>query len=254
LSIESVLANARYAWALVQQDIDAAVRAALPAVSVYRVLKRCRETDGTRAEGLLRVSEREVAPVAIGELLADGMGEVLQSRLAEIMLTLALSGTWTEARRRELETAVTVHWGNTELLSPLVEAAAGRLKVDSSTPMPVLVAFSLMTLNDEAVLTPLDRLKRDVYWVFQVGNNMARRALEPLVIESLATGWRHVLTQQSFALSAPFRYTPAIEAAIDNVERNGIRAAPDLIFAAAPAVRFELSDNWRKCLEIVQSA
>jgi tetratricopeptide (TPR) repeat protein len=254
LSIESVLANAHYAAALLRQDIDASVCAALPAVSIYRVLKRSRETDVTHAEGLLRVSENELVPVAVAELLADGMGEILQSRLAEIMLMLALSGTWTDARRDELDTAVTAHWGNTELLSPLVEAAAGRLRVDSSTPMPVVVGFSLMTLNDEAALTPLERLKRDAYWVFQVGNNMGRRALEPLVIEYLVTGWRHVLAQQSFALSAPFRYTPAIEAAINEVERNGIRAAPDLIFAAAPAVRFELSENWRKFLEIVKGA
>lgn len=252
LSIESLLAKAHFTAALANGDVGAAVRTVLPAVSIFRVLKQRNEANGTTREALLRVDECELTPATIADLRAAGLQEVLQSRLADIMLVAALSGAWTDATRRELKTAVAAYWGNSDLLDPLLEAAAGTSKVDASTAMPVLVAFSLLTLADEAALMPRDRLLRDLYWAFQVGNNMGRRTLEPLVVRSLTAGWRRVLAQQSFALSAPLRHASAIEAAIDEVERRGIRAVPALLRAAAPAARVDLSERWEQYLTLLQ--
>jgi tetratricopeptide (TPR) repeat protein len=251
LSIESALANARYTAALVRGDVDAAVRQALVVISIYRVQLSKREGEQT-SQPLLRVDKRELAPATAAALQNAGLREALQGRLVDIMLASALSGSWTDVTRVQLETAVATHWGSKDLLRPLMDAASVTSRVDPSEPMAVLVAHGLSTLADEPGLMPRDRLLRDLYFVSQVGNHMSRRALEPLIVQRLASGWHHVLKSQSFSLSQPLRHGPAILKAIDALEQQGIRAAPALLRAAAPAVRIELSDTWEQYLMLLQ--
>ena len=52
----------------------------------------------------------------------------------------------------------------------------------------VLVAFTLKTIANDSALNPRDRVLRDLYWIFQVGNSVARHVLEPLVVRALVSG------------------------------------------------------------------
>jgi hypothetical protein len=47
------------------------------------------------------------------------------------------------------------------------------------------------------------------------------------------------------------RSVPAIEDAINGVEQQGMRAAPELIYAAAQAARAVVPQQWRDFLSVV---
>jgi hypothetical protein len=241
VTIEANLAKARFARALEAGDTDGAVGAIVPAVSLLMRLKGIREGGQGTAPGLARAEVTDLAPLDAAGLAAAGWREMMQGALGDIMLMLNLHGLWTSETSQELKKAVAAHWKSDALLTPLLNAACGAAAVNSSTPMPILTAFNLLTVADGSMLSPRDRVGRDLYWLYQTGNSMGRRVLEPMVVRALADGWRYVLDRQTFMLSMPARSAPAIEAAIKEVERRGIRAAPELIDAAAGACGLDVS-------------
>jgi hypothetical protein len=247
VSIEANLGKARFARSLEAGDIDAAVRAIVPAVSLLMRLQAIRETGQGTVPGLARADVADLAPLSAGELVAAGWQEAMQGGLADIMLVSNLHGRWTPENAERLRKAVVAEWKSDALLAPLLDAAGGARAVTSSTPMPVLLAFNLLTAADGSALSPRDRLGRDLYWVYQAASSMGRRVLEPRVVGALADGWRYVIGHQRFLLSMPARSAPAIEAAVNEVEQHGIRAAPELIDAAAGACRLDVSP-WRAFL------
>ena len=117
--------------------------------------------------------------------------------------------------------------------------------------MPIMAAYGLASIADEAKLGLEDRIRRDLYWIYQVANSLGRHVLEPLLVEHLAAGSRHVLAHQRFALSMPMRSAPVIQAAIDAIEQKGIRAAPQLIEAAAGSAGVDIPERWRKFLGLL---
>ena len=248
LSIESTLANANFARALERKDIDGAVRAIVPAISGLRRLKQRRESKNGGDNTLARADMCDLAPLSVEQLVSDGWQDALQGALVDIMLMLVLEGCWTQDTQRELENSVSAHWKRDDLLKPLLGAASGTTAVDGSMPMPMLVSSSLKTFADAPTLSPRDRVLRDLYWLYQVANSIGRRALEPVAVKALADGWRYVLEHQSFALTMPLRYAPAIDAAINAIESSGVLAGPRLVEAAAEATRLDIPRQWHAFL------
>jgi hypothetical protein len=247
VAIESNLATARFAKALEALDIDGAVAAIAPTLSLLKRLKEAPD-DG---HSFTRMDVDDLAPLGVRELIAGGWRESLQCALADIMLMLALSGRWTAEASQELQRCAVAHWGSDELLRPLLDAASGATRVDASTPVPVLWAFTLVSIADGAALSASNRAMRELYWVQQTAHSAGRRALEPVVVKAMAEGWRHVLEHQRFALSMPKYSVPAIENAIKGVEQQGVRAAPELIYAAAQAAGVVIPQRWRDFLSVV---
>lgn len=252
VSLESSLANAHFAKALHDADVDGAVRAVVPAVSL---LKKFKSTLGTGQDGPtapLRADIGELLPLSIADLLATGWLEAIQGALVDIMLTLTLAGSWAPDGARQLQHSVVARWGSDELLQPLLQAATGKIPAVGSNSMPILVASSLGTVNDDATLSLEDRIRRDLFWIYQVANSLGRHTLEPLVVKALATGWRFVIEHQSFALTMPMRTTPTIEAAIKALEQDGIRSAPFLLEVAAEAARVAIPPQWKPFLVVLR--
>ena len=172
----------------------------------------------------------------------------MQGALADIMLMLALSGRWTPQTAQQLQESVLAYRQSDDLLRPLLDAASGGTAVDGSMPMSVQVAFNLITVTQDAGLSPRDRVLRDLYWLHQAANSTGRRTLEPVIVKALAEGWRHVLEHQRFALSMPMRSAPGIAAAIEAIEQNGVRGSLQVIEATADAARVDVSAQWRSFL------
>ncbi len=187
--------------------------------------------------------------MTVAELVSSGWTEAIQGAAVDIMLRLALAGRWTPESARRLQDSVSPHWTSDELLKPLLAAADGAAPASgSASSMPVLIASSLTTIANDEALSQGDRIRRDLYWLYQAAGSLGRRALEPLVVKSVAEGWRFVLEHQRFALSMPMRTAPSIEAAIVVLEQHGIRAAPRLMDAAADATRLSVPSQWRAFL------
>ena len=71
------------------------------------------------------------------------------------------------------------------------------------------------------------------------------------MVKAMADGWRYVLEHQGFALSMPMRCAPAIDAAIKAIEQQGVRAAPQLIEAAAEGARLDILLQWQRFLTVL---
>ena len=216
VSLELTLAQAHFARALEVVDIEGAVRSIPTIISVLKLFK-ARQSEPEADRGLTRAEAGELAPLSVAELVSSGWQESMQGALADIMLMLALSGRWTPQTAQQLQELVLAYWQSDDLLWPLLDAASGGTAVDGSMPMSVQVAFSLITVTQDAGLSPRDRVLRDLYWLHQAANSTGRRTLEPVIVKALAEGWRHVLEHQRFALSMPMRSAPGIAAAIEAV-------------------------------------
>lgn len=248
VSIESSIAKAQFARALEAGDIDGAVRAILPAVSLAQ---HCKQTLAAAIDGspvLARSDVGDLGPLRITALVSSGWTEAIQGAVVDIMLRLALAGCWTPQAARELQDCISAHWTSDRLLIPLLAATNGTAPASEMASMPVLAAFTLNTVANDEALSQSDRIRRDLLWLYQAAGSLGRRALEPLIVKSVAEGWRFVLEHQRFALSMPMRTAPLIEAAIKVVEQKGIRAAPQLIDAIADATRLTIPSQWRPFL------
>lgn len=250
VAFESSLANAHFAKALEAGDFDEAVRTIGPAVSLAKSFKEApsRSPDGKPI--ISRADVNSLAPSSIAELISAGWLDAIQGSLADIMLRSALVGTWTLEAENRLTGAVSAHWQSDELLQPLLKAARREVIVDGTTTLPLLTAYSIM--GDEKTLSPGSRISRDLYWLYQAANSLGRRALEPVVVKAVADGWRHVVDQQSFALSMPMRTAPAIKAGIESLERRGLRGAPLLIEAASDGAGLAVPTQWRTFLDALK--
>ena len=95
---------------------------------------------------------------------------------------------------------------------------------------------------------PRLRFGRDLLLVSHTAHSFARRRLEPVVVPIVAEGWSTVLENESFALRSPMQHRRAIEAAVNEMPRFGLKAAARLLVAAAPAVGASLSGSWEQVL------
>ena len=175
VAIEANLAKAHFARALEMGDIDTAVRSIAPAVSLLKHVKAALESKQEGDRALIRADVGILGPLSIAELVSCEWQDAIQGALVDIMLTLALSGRWTPDAPRQLREAAVAHWKSDDLLSPLLDVVRGSVAVDGSMAMPMLVASSLITIGQDAELSPRDRVHRDLYWLYQAANSMGRR-------------------------------------------------------------------------------
>lgn len=252
VSLESGIASAYFTNALNSEDIDGAVQAIAPALSLFKHFKATLNARQDSRADLTRTDVAELRSLSIAELLADGWQETIQGALVDIMLTLSLGASWSPDAARQLQQTVTTFWGDGKLVEPLVAAASGKIPAVGSNSMPMLVAFSLSTINDDATLSLEHRMRRDLFWVYQAANSLGRHTLEPLVVKALATGWRFVIEHQTFSLSMPMRSAPIVEAAIKALEQHGIRSAPQLLDAVSEAARVAVPPQWNPFLVVLR--
>ncbi|MEZ5850424.1 MAG: ATP-binding protein [Hyphomicrobiaceae bacterium] len=254
VSIESLLAKAHFARALEAGDIDGAVRAILPAVSLAQRFKATLTCEGADRTTLVSADVGSLVRFGVDDLVSLGWHEALQAALVDVMMALALRDRWTPKAAQRLQDSVLQHWKDTKLLKPLLDAASGAPPPHDTAEMPILTAFSLKTIADDKALSHAERFSRDLYWLYQAANSLARRALEPLVVKAVADGWRYVLDHQRFSLSMPMRTGPALAAAIDAMEKQGIRAMPQLLEAAANAAKLVVPSQWEAFLAALRDA
>ncbi len=91
---------------------------------------------------------------------------------------------------------------------------------------------------------PKARFRRDLLLLDYMIQSSARRLLEPLVVGVITEGWSAAVEQEGFALRAPLQHAPAIQAAIVEARRSGLRGAARVLIATSPAVGFQLSQEW----------
>ncbi|MGM4988958.1 hypothetical protein [Tardiphaga sp. 841_E9_N1_2] len=84
--------------------------------------------------------------------------------------------------------------------------------------------------------------------------SLCRRVIEPVVVPIVAEGWSAVLEKEGFALRSPMQHRPAMEAAINEIPKVGLRAAADLLLATAPAVGVPLSQSWEQLLRQISGS
>ena len=246
VSIEFLLAVARYTAALERRGIPEILAAAQAAVSTHELAMSDRVS--TRAK-LARAPAKAFDSLAVDALCAQGSTAELQGTLADILLDHALDGLWDDALEGRLDGEVCAAWGDNALLRPLRAASSGRSAIGpDASPASVICSF-LRTLNEEEELSPARRFIRDFRLVVHAANSMARRLLEPRIVSRLETGWRLVLERQRFALSAPRRNAPIIGTALEALPKVGLRGARALFEAAAPAAGVPLSPDWGAFLE-----
>ncbi len=249
ISIESLLANARFTRALQRQDIAEALAAAQAAVSLLTMVKDKGAASGAE---LARARVEDFEPIGIDELCERGWATVLQGALADILLVHGLASQWDDALGRRLEAAVRDVWGDNSLIRPLLAASTGRYAIGSTASTAVVTCYYLKTFNEEKETSPRERFNRDLNLVCHVANSIARSLLEPQIVIRLETGWRMVLDHQRFVLSAPARNTTPIETALLALPKIGIRGARALFEAAAPAVSDSLSPEWESFLSLLE--
>lgn len=251
VSLESTLAKAHFANALEVGDIDGAVRAIVPALSLLKHFAAILEAGQDARPALTRADIDDLKLFSVVELVSSGWLDAVQHMLVDIMMSLTLSGRWTADSVQQLRNSVSLHWKSDEHLKPLLDALSAGTPADGSKPMAVLVATSLRKFGDEPALGLRDRVQRDLYWIYQAANSPGRRALEPAVVRAIADGWTHVLEHQRFMLSMPMRSAPTIEAAVKVFVQQGLRAAPQLIEAAAEGARVAIPPQWRTLLDLL---
>ena len=241
ITIESLIANARYSAALQRRDLPATLVAAQAAVSIIRMVA---SKSSSESEKLTRANVDEFGPFDIETLRALGYSQILQGTLCDILVDNALNGLWNDALESKLEAEVVTAWGDDALLQPLCKASSGSYALGPTAPLPVVICSQLKTLNDEESIGPSDRFLRDLRLVEYVANSLARHHLEPRIVALIESGWRLVIEHQRFSLSDPRSSAVLIDTALQVFRKTGIRAARSLFEAAAPAIGVQLSSKW----------
>ena len=83
--------------------------------------------------------------------------------------------------------------------------------------------------------------------VSHTAHSLARRRLEPVVVPIVAEGWSTVLENRALPSRSPMQHRPAIEAAVNEMPRFGLKAAAPPCSAAPAAVGSSLSGSWSRC-------
>jgi tetratricopeptide (TPR) repeat protein len=239
-TIESQIANARFAAAVSRLDIPGAIASITPAVSMLRAAARILAEGRKRLQPIDRTELSEASP---DELRAQGWELALQGAMADILLFHELTNAWRGDSEDIFRKAVETHFGDESICEPLI-AASKRNTCDANAPWPILACSLFSFLRGEEDIMPANRYMRDLYLVHHVANSLSRHVLEPLIVERLVTGWTRVLEEQRFALTTPRVFVGEIAAAIQSIREIGLRGTPALFLAAAPAVSVTLTQEW----------
>src|SRR5262249_38136159 len=124
----------------------------------------------------------------------------------------------------------------------ILRAASGQPL--GSRPLPSTALAASLASDPDLKGDPKARFERDLLLISHLAISLARRVLAPLVVPLLEEGWSTVVKEETFALRSPFRYVPAIEAAIERMKSSGLKGAARLMLATASAVGASLSEGW----------
>ncbi|MGA2794449.1 MAG: hypothetical protein ABSE69_13120 [Roseiarcus sp.] len=240
-SIEMFIAMARYAHAVTSgSDFTDAFRLGLLAIAAYRTTKRLRNGDG----------EADQTSPSLGQvlqgLLQEGLNDIVKTVAVDLLIWQRFRGTWDAEFVTRIEAACVAAWGDVAAIADIIGAASSGA-ISSAPSTTVALAASLAAMPDLRG-NPRARFERDLLLVSHTAYSLARRVIEPVVVSIVAEEWSTVLNDESFALRSPMQHTPAIEAALSNMNSLGLKAAASLLLAAAPAVRAPLSESWEQLL------
>ena len=240
-SVEMFIAMARYSRAVIGgSDFTEAFRLGLVALRAYRTTKRFRDGDGEADQTSRSPTE------AIQLLTQEGLSDLVKTVPVDLLLWQRFRGTWDAGFIARIEAGCVETWGDSRPVADVISAASGGAA--SGMPSTTVALSASLAAMPDLKGNPRARFERDFLLVSHPALSLARRVLEPVVIPIIAEGWSSVLDNESFALHSPMLHRPAIEAAINEMPRLGLKAAARLLIAAAPAVRSSLSENWEQLL------
>jgi hypothetical protein len=234
------IAMARYSRAVTGTDLAKAFRLGLDALWAYRITKKFREGDAEAYQ----VSPNPIEALQI--LSKEGLGEVVKTLPVDLLIWHGLRCTWDANLVGRVKKGCIAAWGDAGAITDVIDATA-RGTPSSASSTTVALAANLAAMPDLRG-NPRARFERDLLLVSHTAQSLSRRLLEPIVIPIIAEGWSVVLNNEGFALRSPTQYQPAIEVAINEMPKVGLRAAAHLLLAAAPAVRATLSQSWEQLL------
>jgi hypothetical protein len=243
-AIEVFIARARYARALFNGDLERAFRLGVWALSASKA------TVEHQTSGRSRAAIAELEGKSVAALRAEGWGELVDTILLDAILWFALRGENGASTLERVRAAYETVCGQDRAADEILAAAAGTKPITPGAPAALALASYLAPASDVRG-KPGSRLERDLLLVCDTAQSGARPALEPLVVEELANGWSHVVSDETFALQMPLAHGPDIEAAIKEMRSSGLRGAARLILVAAPAARYPLSEKWLKFLQMI---
>lgn len=244
-SIELFIAMARYSRAIVSGEFTEAFRRALEALWAYRTAKKLREGDSEADQ----VCPSPVEALRI--LSQEGLGEIVKTVPVDLLIWHRFRGTWDAELISRVRAGCIAAWGDAASIADVIDAGTN-CAASSTLSMTVALAASFAAMPDLKG-NPRARYERDLLFVLHTAQSLARRLLEPVAVPVIAAGWSVVLENEGFALRSPMQHRPAIEAAISEMPRVGLKAAARLLLTAAPAVRAPLSQSWEQLLHQISS-
>jgi hypothetical protein len=241
-SVEMFIAMARYAHALSNGgDPEATFRMGLLAISAYATTKGLRESKLGTGHSFPSSGQ------ALQEyLLQEGLSDLLKIILVDLLIWQRFRRTWNAEFVARIEAACKASWGDAAPIADVISAAASGAAL--GTPSTTVALAANLSAMPDLRGNPRARFDRDLLLVSHTAYSLARRILEPLVVQIIADGWSTVLNSEGFALRSPTQHLPAIEAAIGDMQSLGLKAAARLLLDAAPAVRAPLSGAWEQLL------
>lgn len=171
----------------------------------------------------------------------------------EVIVARRLQDAWTPGLIVALRSASVHVIGEVPSIEFILKAGTGCFTIGRSAPFSAAVAVAAARSAEALTIDPFLRFRRDMMFVVHISQSMARRSLEPLLVQTLQRGWNHVLAHQRFGLTAPARPCPAIEEAVAALPAEGLRASARLILAVAPAVGKIVPEKWKILLSRIAS-
>ena len=241
-SIEMFIAMARYCKTIAAGDTSMSIRAGSIAIAASRSSQAALGDKAT-----VRVVDADIEAKR-QQILSDPdivSLEGLRLIALDNLVWRRFRGRWSDEYPDERRAAADV-LGSSSIISDVLDAVAGG---PIETPPSAAVAIAArLAENADLRGDPGARFDRDLLLVCHAGASFCRRALEPIIVDELVSGWTNVIANESFALRSPFSYVPQITEAIEDARSTGLKGAARILLAAASAVRRELPDSWRNFL------
>jgi len=235
-SIEMFIAFARYSRAILGDDIEGVFRLGLLAASAKAtVLSAAHKEDR-------RVTAAQLESQSIQMLVASGCGAFIRSIPLDLLVWHRFRGMWDASLPDRIRTACAATWGDSSCIADILAATSSSSSTKADTAASQLTAMLVPTFDPRG--KPKARFRRDLLLLDYMIQSSARRLLEPLVVGVITEGWSAAVEQEGFALRAPLQHAPAIQAAIVEARRSGLRGAARVLIATSPAVGFQLSQEW----------
>ncbi|MBP0111065.1 hypothetical protein [Bradyrhizobium vignae] len=239
--VEMFIARARYARSVVDEDnLTESFELGL------RATFACLTTQETRENSDRALPTTSDSPEMLRLVLQSGLTDIIKTIPLDFMIWQRFRGEWKDGFIAKLEAACKAAWGDSASIADVISAASGRVGSEALSSAAALAA-ELAAMRDLGG-SPRGRFGRDLLLVSHAAHSLARRKIEPIVVALIADGWSKVIAHETFALKAPLRHVPEMEAGLSDLDSIGLKAAARLLLAAAPAVDVSLPPHWDQLL------